>query len=157
MGTSGSAPVASRLLQSAVGKQLRQETWDKHVAAEAVLSDRNLLFTNPMVSAAAPRWCSQTCIALNLCPSLLQAFFFKTLGGKEAMPMPLAPVEMLPQVPLSSVQPPASAIPIPRVPLASQASYGVTLPPQSLSALSALMRGTPLCSRSRCADNCLSA
>ena len=85
-------PAASRLLQSAVGKQLRQETWDKHVAAEAVLSDRNLLFTNPTVSAAAPRWCSQTCIALNLCPSMSQAFFFKTLGGMEAMPMPLAPL-----------------------------------------------------------------
>ena len=65
-----------------------------------------------------------------------QAFFFKTLGGKEATP--LAPVAMLPQVPLSGVQPPASAKPIPWVPLASQASYGVTLPPQSLSALSAL-------------------
>ena len=51
-------PAGSCLLQSAVGKQLRQETWDKHVAAEAVLSDRNLLFTNPTVSAAAPRWCS---------------------------------------------------------------------------------------------------
>ena len=46
-------PAANRLLRSAVGKQLRQETWDKHVAAEAVLSDRNLLFTNPTVSAAA--------------------------------------------------------------------------------------------------------
>ena len=43
---------ANRLPQSAVGKQLRQETWDKHVAAEAVLSDRNLLFTGPTVSAA---------------------------------------------------------------------------------------------------------
>ena len=43
-------PAANRLLQSAVGKQLRQETWDKHVAAEAVLSDRNLLFTNPTVT-----------------------------------------------------------------------------------------------------------
>ena len=64
-----------------------------------------------------------------------QAFFFKTLGGKEATP--LAPVVMLPQVPLPGVQPPASAKPIPWVPLASQASYGVTLPPQSLSALSA--------------------
>eukprot|EP00891_Asterochloris_glomerata_P009612 jgi/Astpho2/9612/Aster-03884 len=106
-------PAASRLLQSAVGKQLRRETWDRHVAAEAVLSDRNLLFTNPT------------------------AFFLKTLGGKEAMPMPLAPVVMLPQVPLSSIQPPASAKPIPWVPLASQASYGVTLPPQSLSELSA--------------------
>eukprot|EP00891_Asterochloris_glomerata_P005126 jgi/Astpho2/5126/Aster-06337 len=104
-------PAANRLLRSAVGKQLRQETWDKHVAAEAVLSDRNLLFTNPT------------------------AFFFKTLGGKEATP--LAPVVMLPQVPLSGVQPPASAEPIPWVPLASQASDGVTLPPQSLSALSA--------------------
>ena len=48
-------PAASRLLQSAAGTQLRQETWDKHVAAEAVLSDRNLLFTNPTVSAAVPR------------------------------------------------------------------------------------------------------
>ena len=65
-----------------------------------------------------------------------QAFFFNTLGGKEATP--LAPVVMLPQEPLSGVQPPASAKPIPWVPLASQASYGVTLPPQSLSALSAL-------------------
>ena len=64
-----------------------------------------------------------------------QAFFFKTLGGKEATP--LAPVVMLPQAPLSGVQPPASAKPIPWVPLASQASYGVTLLPQSLSALSA--------------------
>eukprot|EP00891_Asterochloris_glomerata_P000057 jgi/Astpho2/57/Aster-04535 len=63
------------------------------------------------------------------------AFFFKTLGGKEATP--LAPVVMLPQVPLSGVQPPASAKLIAWVPLASQASYGVTLPPQSLSALSA--------------------
>ena len=63
-----------------------------------------------------------------------QAFFVKTLGGKEATP--LAPVAMLPHVPLSGVQPPASAKPIPWVPLASQASYGVTLPPQSLSALS---------------------
>ena len=51
--------------------------------------------------------------------------------------MPFAPVVMLPQVPLSGVQPPASAKPIPWVPLASQASYGVTLPPQSLSVLSA--------------------
>ena len=131
-------PAASRLLQSTAGKQLRQETWDKHVAAEAVLSDRNLLFTNPTVSAAAPRCCSQTCFALNLCPSVPQAFFFKTLGGKEAPPMPSAPVVMLPQVPLSGVQPPASAKPTPWVPLASQARCGVTLPPQSLSALSAL-------------------
>ena len=102
---------AGRLLQSAVGMQLRQETWDKHVAAEAVLRDRKLLFTNRSVSAAAPRCCSQTCIALNPCPSMSQAFFFKTLGGKEATP--LAPVVMLPQVPLASVQPPASAKPIP--------------------------------------------
>ena len=126
-------PAASCLLQSTVGKQLQQETWDKHVAAEAVLSDRNLLFTDPTVSAAATRCCSQTCSALNLCPSMSQAFFFKTLGGKEAMPMPFAPVVMLPQVPLSGVQLQASAKPIPWVPLASQASYGVTLPPQSLS------------------------
>eukprot|EP00891_Asterochloris_glomerata_P003223 jgi/Astpho2/3223/Aster-05747 len=107
-------PAASRVLQSTVGKQLRQETWEKHIAVEAVLSDRNMLFTNPT------------------------ALFFKTLGGNEVMPMPLAPVVMLPQVPLSGVQPPASPKPIPWVPLASQASYGVTLPPQSLSALSAL-------------------
>ena len=51
--------------------------------------------------------------------------------------MPFAPVVMLPQVPLSGVQPPASAKPMPWLPRASQASYGVTLPPQSLSALSA--------------------
>ena len=48
--------------------------------------------------------------------------------------MPFAPVVMLP---LSGVQPPASAKPMPWLPRASQASYGVTLPPQSLSALSA--------------------
>ena len=52
------------------------------------------------------------------------------------MPMPFAPVVMLPQVPLSGVQSPASAKAMPWVPLASQASYGVTLPPESLSALS---------------------
>ena len=52
------------------------------------------------------------------------------------MPMPFAPVVMLPQVPLSSVQSPASAKPMPWVPLASQASYGVSLPPESLCALS---------------------
>ena len=50
--------------------------------------------------------------------------------------MPVAPVVMLPQVALSSVQPPASANPMPWVPLASKASYCVTLPPQALSALS---------------------
>ena len=49
-----------------------------------------------------------------------------------------APVVMLPQVPVSGLQPLASAKPMPWVPLASQASYGITLPPQSLSALSAL-------------------
>ena len=130
-------PAASRLLQSAVGKQLRQETWDKHVAAEAILSQKLEFFTNPMVSAAAPRCCNQACIALNLCPSMSQAFLFKALSGQEATPMPSAPVAMLPQVPLSGVQPPASAKPMPLVPLASQASYGVTLPPQSLSVLSA--------------------
>eukprot|EP00891_Asterochloris_glomerata_P001047 jgi/Astpho2/1047/Aster-07435 len=106
-------PAAKSLLQSAVGKQLRQETWDKHVAAEAVLSQKTEFFTNPM------------------------AFFFKALSGKEATPMPPAPVVMLPQVPLFGVQPPASAKTMPWVPLASQASYGVTLPPQSLSAPSA--------------------
>ena len=46
-------PAASRLLQSAAGKQLRQETWDKHVAAETILNDRNEIRTNPKVSAAA--------------------------------------------------------------------------------------------------------
>ena len=51
--------------------------------------------------------------------------------------MPPAPVVMLPQVPLFGAQPPASAKTMPWVPLASQASYGVTLPPQSLSAPSA--------------------
>ena len=119
-------PAASRLLQSVAGKQLRQETWDEHVAAEAILSDKNLLFTNPTVSAAALR-----CIdhALTLCPSMSQAFFFKALSGKEAAPM-------LPQVPVAGVQPLASAKPMPWVPLASQTSYGDTLPPQSLSALS---------------------
>ena len=130
-------PAASRLLQSAAGKQLRQETWDKNIATEAILSDKNLLLTNPTVSAAAPRCCSQTCIALNLCPSMSQAFFLKTLSGKEATPMSFAPVVMLPQVPLSGVQPPVSAKPMPGVPLTSQTSYGITLPPQSLSALSA--------------------
>ena len=50
--------------------------------------------------------------------------------------MPFIPVVMLPQVPLSGVQPPASAKPMPWVPLASQASHSVTLPPQALSALS---------------------
>ena len=76
---------------------------------------------------------------LNLCPAMSQALF-KTLSGKEAMPMPFAPMVVLPQVPLSllGVQPPASANPMPLVPLASQASYRDTLPPQSLSALSAL-------------------
>ena len=48
-------PAASRLLQSAVGKQLRQETWDKHIAAERILKDKNEFFTNPMVSAVALR------------------------------------------------------------------------------------------------------
>ena len=48
-------PAASRLLQSAVGKQLRQETWDKHIAAESILKDKNEFFTNPMVSAVALR------------------------------------------------------------------------------------------------------
>ena len=66
-------PAAKSLLQSAVGKQLRQETWDKHVAAEAVLSQKPEFFTNPMVSTAAPRCRNQTCIALNLCPSMSQA------------------------------------------------------------------------------------
>ena len=51
--------------------------------------------------------------------------------------MPFAPVVMLPQVPLSGLQPPAAAKPIPRVPLASQTSYGIALPPQSLSVLNA--------------------
>ena len=46
-------PAASCLLQSAVGKQLRQETLDKDIAAERILSDRNEIFTNPKVSAVA--------------------------------------------------------------------------------------------------------
>ena len=50
--------------------------------------------------------------------------------------MSFAPVVMLPQVPLSGVQPPVSAKPMPWVPLASQTSYGIT-PPQSLNAPSA--------------------
>ena len=54
-------PAASRLLQSAVGKQLRQETWKNHIAAEAILSDRNQFFTNPMVSAVALRCHNQPC------------------------------------------------------------------------------------------------
>ena len=75
-----------------------------------------------------------------------QAFFFKTLGGKEAMPTPLAPVVMLPQVPLPGVQPPASAKPIPWVPLASQASYRVTLPPQT-DKRDSLLAEKQVCSR----------
>ena len=51
--------------------------------------------------------------------------------------MPFAPVVMLPQVPLSGLQPPASAKPIPRVPLALPTSYGIALPRQSLSVLNA--------------------
>ena len=47
-------PAASRLLQSTAGRQLRQETWDRHIAAETVLSDTNLWRTDPTVSAAAP-------------------------------------------------------------------------------------------------------
>ena len=54
-------PAASRLLQSAVGKQLRQETWDKHIAAERILKDKNEFFTNPMVSAVALRCPDQPC------------------------------------------------------------------------------------------------
>eukprot|EP00891_Asterochloris_glomerata_P006328 jgi/Astpho2/6328/Aster-05994 len=103
-------PAASRLLQSVAGKQLRQETWDQHVAAEAILSDRNLLFTNPT------------------------AYFLKTLSGKEAVPMSSALVMMPPQVPHSGVQPPVSAKPMPWVPLASQTSYVCSQLPFSLSA-----------------------
>ena len=54
-------PAASRLLQSAVGKQLRQETWDKQLAAERILKDKNEFFTNPMVSAVALRCQNQPC------------------------------------------------------------------------------------------------
>ena len=54
-------PAASCLLQSAVGKQLRQETWDKHIAAERFLKDKNEFFTNPMVSAVALRCPDQPC------------------------------------------------------------------------------------------------
>ena len=140
-------PGASRLLQSAAGKQLRQETWDKHVAAETILNDRNEFRTNPKVSTAAPRCMNQTCSALNLCPSMSQAFFFKALSGNEAAPISSAPVVMLLQVPISGVQPLTSAKPMPWVPLASQASYGITLPPQSLSALSAPDEEGLLCGR----------
>ena len=67
--------------------------------------------------------------------------------------MPLAPVVMLPQVPLPFFQPPASAKPAPWVPLASQASYGVALPPQSLKALSALdERGSFLFEKQVCSQ-----
>ena len=54
------------------------------------------------------------------------------------MPKPFAPMMMLPQAPHSGVQPPAYAKSMLWVPLASQASYGITLPPQSLSVLSTL-------------------
>eukprot|EP00891_Asterochloris_glomerata_P003258 jgi/Astpho2/3258/Aster-08025 len=104
-------PAANRLLQSAASSCGRRRGANMLLLRRLAISDRNLLFTNPT------------------------AFFFKALGGKEATPF--APVVMLPEVPLSSVQPPASAKPVPLVSLASQASYGVTLPPQSLSALSA--------------------
>ena len=76
-------PAASRLLQSAVGKQLRQETWDRHIAAEAVLSDSNLLRTDPTVSAAASRCCSQTCTALlNPLPFHVAGFLLQGAGWK---------------------------------------------------------------------------
>ena len=74
--------------------------------------------------------------ALDLSPAMSQAFL-KTLSGQEGTPMPFAPVVMLPQVPLSGVQPPASAKPMPWVRLASQARYGITMLPQSLGALGA--------------------
>ena len=47
-------PAANRLPQSAVGKQLRQETWDKHVAAEAVLSDREFVVHRPHGERCGP-------------------------------------------------------------------------------------------------------
>ena len=85
-----------------VGKQLLQETWDKHAAAEVSQSQ-------------------------NLCPAMSQAVF-KMLSGKEATPMPFAPTVVLPEVSLSSVQPLASANPMTWVPLASQASFGASVP-----------------------------
>ena len=54
-------PAASRLLQSTVGKQLRQETWDRHIAAERILKDKNDFSTNPMVSAVALRCPDEPC------------------------------------------------------------------------------------------------
>ena len=69
-------------------------------------------------------------------PFHVAGFFHQGAGWKGGHAF-CPPVVMLPQVPLSSVQPAASAKPIPWVPLASQASYGVTLSPQSLIALSA--------------------
>ena len=50
-------PGISRLLQSNPGKQLWQESWDKHTAAEAILSDRMDSFTNPKVSSLILRCC----------------------------------------------------------------------------------------------------
>ena len=111
---------ASRLLQSAVGKQLRQETWDKHIAAERILKDKNEFFTNPMVSAVALR-----------CPDLDQPC---------SDPFPCHVAGFLQDAEWkgghAEVQPPASANPMPWVPPVPKASYGVTLPPQALSALS---------------------
>ena len=79
-----------------------------------------------------------------------QAFFKKTLD--QATGLPFVPQMMLPSVHLarSCVQPPAGlaglaatlAKPVPRVPLASCASYGVRLPPQSFSAPSAVDEGS---------------
>ena len=50
-------PGTSRLLQSDTGKQLQQDSWDKHTAAEAILSDRMDFFTNPTVSSLILRCC----------------------------------------------------------------------------------------------------
>ena len=50
-------PEISRFLQSDTGKQLRQESWDKHTAAEAILNDRMDFFTNPKLSSLILRCC----------------------------------------------------------------------------------------------------
>ena len=96
-----------------------------------------------------------------------QAFFMKMLDINQATALPFAPQMVLPPVPLarSCVQPPAGlaglaaalAKPTPRVPLASCASYGVQLPPQSFSAPSAVDDGSSFWSRSRYVVHRLSA
>ena len=127
-------PAANRLLQSAVGKQLRQETWDKHIAAERILKDKNEFFINPMVSAVALMCQDQPCSEPLPChvAGFLQDAQWK--GGHAYAFCPCG--DAASGAPLQRSAP-TSAKPMPWVPLASQASYGVTLPSQSLSALSA--------------------